>query len=253
MGPERPSFLKALSMPKNPTWADDELILALDLYFRLNPARTSDSNPAIIELSNILNSLPVHAEALRGEKFRNPSGVYMKLCNFLRFDPGYTGKGLVAGGKREKLIWDTYYSDREQLARVAAAIREAGQRQLRTVLGQVLEDDDEAFIEGRVLTREHKFRERNRMLVNRKKQQALKAMGRLECEVCAFDFFAIYGEIGRNFAECHHTLPISDLAEARETRLSDLAIVCANCHRMLHRARPWKTIQELKKLVRKHD
>jgi 5-methylcytosine-specific restriction enzyme A len=238
-------------MPKNPTWVDDELILALDLYFRLNPARTSDSNPAIIELSNILNSLPIHAEALRAEKFRNPSGVYMKLCNFLRFDPGYTGKGLVAGGKREKLIWETYYSDREQLARVAAAIREAGERQLRTVLEQALEDDDEAFIEGRVLTREHKFRERNRLLVNKKKKQALKATGRLQCEICEFDFFTIYGEIGRNFAECHHTLPVSELAEARETRLSDLAIVCANCHRMLHRARPWKTIQELKKLLRK--
>jgi 5-methylcytosine-specific restriction enzyme A len=102
-----------------------------------------------------------------------------------------------------------------------------------------------------VLTREQRFLERNRSLVNEQKQGALKLSGRLDCEGCAFDFFAIYGEIGRNFAECHHTLPISDLAEARETKLSDLAIVCANCHRMLHRARPWKTIQELKRLVRK--
>jgi predicted HNH restriction endonuclease len=68
-----------------------------------------------------------------------------------------------------------------------------------------------------------------------------------------FDFFAVYGEIGRNFAECHHALPISDLAEARETRLSDLAIGCANCLPMLHRARPWKTVQELKKLVRRDN
>jgi 5-methylcytosine-specific restriction enzyme A len=84
------------------------------------------------------------------------------------------------------------------------------------------------FCEGRVLTREHRFRERDRSLVNKKKQEALKVSGRLECEVCAFYFLAVYGEIGRNFAECHHALPISDLAEARETRLSDLAIVCAN-------------------------
>jgi hypothetical protein len=63
----------------------------------------------------------------------------------------------------------------------------------------------------------------------------------------------VYGEIGRNFAEYHHALPISDLAEARETRLSDLAIVCANCHPMLHRAKPWKTVQELKKLVRRDN
>jgi hypothetical protein len=57
----------------------------------------------------------------------------------------------------------------------------------------------------------------------------------------------------RSFAECHPALPISDLAEACETRLSDLAIVCANCHPMLHRARPWKTGQELKKLVRRDN
>jgi 5-methylcytosine-specific restriction protein A len=42
----------------------------------------------------------------RGEKLRNPAGVYVKLCNFLRFDPAYTGKGLVAGSQREKLICD---------------------------------------------------------------------------------------------------------------------------------------------------
>jgi len=152
-----------------------------------------------------------------------------------------------------KKSFGIHTSDRDQLARIAAAIRKAGERQLPTVVKQALEDDDEAFIEGRVLTREHKFRERNRLLVNRKKLEALKAKGRLECEVCEFDFFAIYGEIGRNFAECHHTVPISDLGEARETRLSDLAIVCANCHRMLHRARPWKKIQELKKLVQNHN
>jgi hypothetical protein len=46
-----------------------------------------------------------------------------------------------------------------------------------------------------VLTREHRFRERNRSLVNK------KVTGRLECEVCAFDFFAVNGEIGWNFAE----------------------------------------------------
>jgi predicted HNH restriction endonuclease len=84
------------------------------------------------------------------------------------------------------------------------------------------------FLRGPGATREHRFRERDRSLVNKKKQEALKVSGRLECEVCAFYFLAVYGEIGRNFAECHHALPISDLAEARETRLSDLAIVCAN-------------------------
>jgi hypothetical protein len=34
-----------------------------------------------------LNQLPIHAKQNLNEKFRNPKGVYMKLCNFLRLDP----------------------------------------------------------------------------------------------------------------------------------------------------------------------
>ena len=42
----------------------------------------------------------------RGEKLRNPAGVYVKLCNFLRFDPAYTGKGLVAGNRDHGRLFD---------------------------------------------------------------------------------------------------------------------------------------------------
>jgi 5-methylcytosine-specific restriction protein A len=41
------------------------------------------------------------------------------------------------------------------------------------------------------------------------------------------------------------------LRPGTKTRLIDLALVCANCHRMLHRSRPWPTIAELRtELVR---
>ena len=71
----------------------------------------------------------------------------------------------------------------------------------------------------------------------------------LSCEVCKFDFLATHGEIGRGYIECHHTLPISDYTSGQKTKLQDLAIVCANCHRMLHRRRPWLSITELAGLV----
>jgi 5-methylcytosine-specific restriction protein A len=35
----------------------------------------------------------------------------------------------------------------------------------------------------------------------------------------------------------------------RVTTLDDLAVVCANCHRMLHK-RPWRTVPELRELLR---
>ena len=74
-------------MARNPKWSRDELILALELYFRVNPLHTSEKNTEIIKLSDTLNELPIHPQSKHGEKFRNPAGVYMKLCNFLRFDP----------------------------------------------------------------------------------------------------------------------------------------------------------------------
>jgi len=63
---------------KNPPWSRDELILALELYFRVEPTHTSEKNPEIVELSRILNSLPIHIGTDKNPNFRNPNGVYMK-------------------------------------------------------------------------------------------------------------------------------------------------------------------------------
>jgi predicted HNH restriction endonuclease len=102
--------------------------------------------------------------------------------------------------------------------------------------------------EGRELLRLHRMRERNRGLVARKKRTVLSKSKRLVCEVCDFDFAAVYGPRGEGFAECHHTQFIAHSAPGRRTKPSELAVVCANCHRMLHR-RPWVTVSELRVLV----
>jgi hypothetical protein len=77
---------------RNPPWQRDELILALDLYFRFPPSGISQDHPEVVRLSEILNALPIHAGRDGAATFRNPNGVYMKLCNFLRFDPNYAGE-----------------------------------------------------------------------------------------------------------------------------------------------------------------
>ena len=41
--------------------------------------------------------------------------------------------------------------------------------------------------------------------------------------------------------------PVSE-SEGVKTRLSDLALVCANCHRMIHARRPWLSIEGLRDL-----
>ncbi|MDI6047021.1 HNH endonuclease [Flavobacterium yafengii] len=90
-------------------------------------------------------------------------------------------------------------------------------------------DQDFGSKEGKELYRKHRIRERDSSLTFKKKQFAIKN-GKLECEVCKFSFQNIYEQ---DYIECHHKVPI--FKGERITKLEDLALVCSNCHRMLHR------------------
>jgi 5-methylcytosine-specific restriction protein A len=108
---------------------------------------------------------------------------------------------------------------------------------------------DDEFPEGRLVERKHKSRERNQALVSAAKEAFLTNNATLHCEICGFDFETKYGERGIGFIEAHHTVPVSDMAPGQKTQLEDIALVCSNCHRMLHRSRPWLGMEQLRKLV----
>jgi 5-methylcytosine-specific restriction protein A len=108
---------------RNPNWTREELILALDLYFRCDVAGTGPDDPEIVALSELLNRLPIHDHRSEYPTFRNPAGVYMKLCNFLRLDPEYRGVGLRAGSHLDIAVWEEFAQDRSRLHAAAAAIR----------------------------------------------------------------------------------------------------------------------------------
>ncbi|MGE0501410.1 MAG: hypothetical protein AB7I79_07045 [Rhizobiaceae bacterium] len=72
--------------------------------------------------------------------------------------------------------------------------------------------------------------------------------GRLICEVpgCRFDFFETYGSIGKDYAQVHHLDRLSDAPpEGTTVPLSRLAIVCANCHAMIHRGGECRPLEGL--------
>ena len=108
--------------PHNPTWAEEELILALDLYLR--SGLLDDTNQAVVEISRVLHDLEVRADRPDVDRFRYPNGVAMKLANSAAVDPNYHGRGLTRMGRRDADVWDRYASDEEALAAIAAAIRE---------------------------------------------------------------------------------------------------------------------------------
>ena len=104
--------------------------------------------------------------------------------------------------------------------------------------------------EGAVSARVHLHRERDRAIVAAKRQHVIAATGKLACSVCKFDFQRFYGEIGADFCEVHHLSPLADTIGEVQTRLEDLAVVCSNCHRMLHRSHPFLTLEQLRSNIR---
>lgn len=229
-------------MARNPTWARDELILALDLYLRERRV-LEETDERVVALSRLLNELPIHPERGTGN-FRSPDAVVMKLANFRALDPQSPSVGLSSGGRLDREIWARLADDADQTARLAHAIRA-----VRTTTPPPAEDEDEDGVpEGRLLFRFHRARERAPALAARKKADALRR-GRLACEVCGLEPTELYGDRGVPVLECHHRLALAEGVE-RRTRLADLALVCANCHRALHATRPWPSPEALRDHVR---
>jgi len=109
--------------------------------------------------------------------------------------------------------------------------------------------------EGKIVYKLHKKRERDSKYPNLKKEQHLSLYGHLSCEVCELNFFEKYGERSLNskgyeYIECHHNIPLSEYESEQETNLSDLSLVCSNCHRMIHNKRPWLSVEELKEIIK---
>ncbi len=88
--------------------------------------------------------------------------------------------------------------------------------------------------EGGQILRQHLVRERDAKLVQAFKQ----GLDRPCCEACGLDFAEVYGDLGVGYIEAHHRVALADDAAPATTRLADLAALCANCHRIIHRNYP---------------
>jgi putative restriction endonuclease len=75
-------------------WTREELILAINLYSKIRFGQMHQSNPAIIDLANMIK--------------RTPGSVAYKLVNFASLDPRLTQKGMVNASKLDKVVWQEY-------------------------------------------------------------------------------------------------------------------------------------------------
>lgn len=126
---------------------------------------------------------------------------------------------------------------------------------INSVAETIIIDENEymTFPEGREVFRLHKLKERNINLIKAVKTLHFNKDKKLCCQVCDFSFIESYGSIGEGFIEAHHIFPISQLTEQTEVKIKDIVIVCSNCHRMLHRKRPWLTLENLKSIWKQNE
>ena len=99
--------------------------------------------------------------------------------------------------------------------------------------------------EGRRRLIQHLRRERNRTLVKNKKKLA----SCLDCEICGFSFSRAYGSAIGDHCEVHHLVPLGEAEEITRTRVEDLAILCANCHRVIHLRNPPYSLAEVRSML----
>lgn len=109
------------------------------------------------------------------------------------------------------------------------------------------QDESQGSVEGTPVWRTHRTYERN----SQNRAKAIMYHGN-RCLGCEFSFDANYtAEHARGYIEVHHIHPLSEGSRVVNP-YEDLIPLCANCHRMVHRARDgWLNLEELRELIAK--
>jgi hypothetical protein len=114
--------------------------------------------------------------------------------------------------------------------------------------GDPIDVEAQAFEgEERKLFIKHRKREA-RLRIAKIRQVLQLNKGRLICEVprCNFDFEKRYGKLGAGYAQVHHKKPLGAAPKnGQKVLLKDLAVVCANCHVMIHKDGACRPIEKL--------
>lgn len=223
----------------NPPWTWDETLLALDLlYAHTKPIDRSHTD--VGELSRLLRAAPFVEPELRKENFRNSDGVALKLQNL--WSALHPGKGL-SSSKRDKAVVAAFPPyEQPKLRIIADQIRQAVAERVELGYGDLAED--EVFLEGWIITAKHRFRDR------RLRARLLEKRGPdgLCCEICDFTPPDLPLPIRQSFFEAHHKLPLTHQPRLASTTVKDMALLCAGCHRFIHRLmvfeRVWISVEQ---------
>lgn len=250
------------SKKRDPVWHRDELILALELFFRHNPSKINENHPEVTKLSELLNKLLIHTDRPDKDTFRNNNEVYMKLSNFLRLDSSYSSKGLTGGGKLETDIWNEFADDLNKLKLASELIKSNieinettrkvkylvsqkvldnlkkqtiifGERELENAISRMSDEEFKDYIntfdENSSLEVKDgllKIRKYNKKIIDDLKKRASYC-----CQICGVSSI---GDYGVSVVEGHH---IESFSLTQNNKPENIMILCPNHHRLIHKAK----------------
>jgi 5-methylcytosine-specific restriction protein A len=149
----------------------------------------------------------------------------------VRFDvvkaspPNLLPRAILADGILGKVHWDTPSSGIEIPAEAARVLERLwagdGHRKRAAV--------DVAAVEGTLTEARHYTRKRDRRL----RALALER-ARGICEACEREYGVLLDGLGHRVLQVHHRRQLGATDAPRITSLKDLAVVCANCHALIH-------------------
>ncbi|MGI4759880.1 MAG: MrcB family domain-containing protein [Janthinobacterium lividum] len=102
------------------------------------------------------------------------------------------------------------------------------------------------------ITEKKQYAYHRRIERNSQGARLAKAHHGTTCQACCFNFEQQYGAMGADFIEAHHLRQLSQLEEGVAVAYNiatDFAVLCANCHRMIHRMDDVSDLSGLKSLI----
>lgn len=198
--------------------------MTLDVLYSASNNRISPNSKEMLELSELLNRLPIHPSELKKAYFRTAPGITQQVNLFLK--SCRLGEKSVHVGKRFFEVAFEYEGKEEQLHAIAAAIR-ANEKYYSSTYGS--KEADYGFPEGALLGHLHHVIEH---------AAYEKVYCGDTCEICGIKPVLQY-QIQENLLQLHLTIPPEKLNGGSHYGQGSYMTVCPTCHAALHRIRPW--------------
>ena len=219
----------------NVKFARDEVILLLDVaYSSVQERMYGVTSAEVVELSAVLQKLPIHPVEKRPENFRNFAGIQTQLYNFVKGCSNDTEHPKVG-----ELFFQisAEFPDRQELHNVAMAIKR-NIPYYSSTFGDISESV--GFPEGVLLGHLHRLLEQ---------RDSLRLTLDDRCCICQLKPDLLYQPCS-SLLQHHLTVSPIEMDGGKKYEANDFITVCPNCHAALHRVRPWLTKRNCGELLR---